>query len=98
MNLIKIDQKTNKSFSSETIFAFFVLFVVSVSMISEKIVEFLIETFKIMQLNNVYAIIANEMQRIINVTLYKSSIILFVIALMISIETTILKQIRVQVA
>ena len=33
-----------------------------------------------------------------NVTLYKSSAALFVIALMISIEITILKQIRVQAA
>ena len=81
MNLMKIDQKINKSFNSETIFASFVLFVVSISMTFEKIVEFFIETFKIMQFNNVYAIIANEMQRIMNVTLYKLSTALLVIAL-----------------
>ena len=38
------------------------------------------------------------MQQIINVTLYKSSAALLVIASMISIKTTILKQIRVQIA
>ena len=98
MNLMKTDQKISKLFSLKTIFASFMLLIVSISMTSEKIVEFFIETFKIMQLNNVRVIIANEMQRIMNVTLYKSLIALFVIASMISIETIILKQIRVQVA
>ena len=74
------------------------LFVVSISMTFEKIVEFFIETFKIIQFNNICAIIANEIQRIMNVTLYKLSAALFVIALIISIETTVLKQIQVQVA
>ena len=83
MNLIKTDQKINKFFNSQTIFAFFVL----------SIVEFFIKIFKIMQLNNICAITANEMQRIINITLYKSLIVLFVIALVISLETTMLKQI-----
>ena len=93
MNLIKTNQKTRKSFSLKIIFTFFVLFIVLISMTSEKIVEFFIKTFKIMQFNNVRAMIANEMQRIMNVTLYKSSAALFVIASVISIKTIILKQI-----
>ena len=92
---MRIDQKTNKSFNSKTIFISFVLFIVSISITFKKIVEFFIEAFKIMQLNNVYAIIANEMHQIINVTLYKLSIALFVIASMISIKTIISKQIRI---
>ena len=91
MNLIKTDQKTNKSFSSKTFFAFSVLFVVSISMTFKKIVKFFIKTFKIMQLNNVYMTTANEIQRIMNITLYKLLIALLIIASMISIETTILK-------
>ena len=48
MNLIETDQKINKFFSSKTVFASFVLFIVSISMTFKKIVEFFIETFKIM--------------------------------------------------
>ena len=91
MNLMKIDQKTNKFFSSKTVFALFMLLIVLISMTIKKIVEFFIKMFKTMQLNNIHAIIANEMQRIMNVILYKSSIALFMIVSMISIETTILK-------
>ena len=98
MNLMKTDQKINKSFNSETVFALSILFVVLISMTFKKIVESFIKVFKIMQLNNIYAITANEIQRIMNVTLYKLSAALFVIALIISIKTIILKQIRVQVA
>ena len=86
---MKINQKISKSFNSKTVFASFVLFVVSISITFEKIIESFIKTFKIMQLNNVYAITANEMQRIMNVILYKLSTVLFVIASMISIKTTI---------
>ena len=93
MNLMKTDQKINKFFNSKTVFASFMLFIVSISMTFEKIVEFFIKVFKIMQFNSVYAITANKMQRIMNVTLYKSSAVLLVIASIISIEITILKQI-----
>ena len=48
MNLMRIDQKINKSFNSKTVFAFSVLSVVLISMTFEKIVEFFIEIFKIM--------------------------------------------------
>ena len=41
MNLIKIDQKTNKSFSSEIVFAFFVLSAVSTQITFKKSLNFL---------------------------------------------------------
>ena len=62
MNLMRTDQKINKLFNSEIVFAFFMLFIVSISITFEKIVEFFIETFKIMQFNNAYAVITNKMQ------------------------------------
>ena len=52
IDLIKIDQKTNKSFSSETTFALSVLSAVSTQITFEKIIESFIETFKIMHFNN----------------------------------------------
>ena len=81
MNLIKIDQKTNKSFSLETIFASSVLSAISAQITSEKIIESFIKVFKIMHLNNVRTVIVDEVQSIINVMLYRQSIVLPVNAL-----------------
>ena len=67
------------------------LFVVLISITFKKIVEFFIKILKVMQFNNIRAIIANEMQQIINVILYKLSVILFVIASIISIKIIIVK-------
>ena len=53
INLVKTNQKTNKFFNSETVFAFFVLPTISVQIMFEKIIEFFIEAFKIMHFNNV---------------------------------------------
>ena len=52
INLIETDQKTNKSFNFKTVFASFVLSTISTQITSEKIIEFLIKTFKIMYFNN----------------------------------------------
>ena len=41
INLIEIDQKTNKSFSFEKVFASFVLSMISTQITFEKIIEFL---------------------------------------------------------
>ena len=78
IDLIKTDQKTNKPFSSETTFAFSVLSAISTQITFKKIIEIFIEVFKIMHFNNVRAVIVDEMQRIINVTLYRQSIALSV--------------------
>ena len=60
IDLIKTDQKINKSFNSETAFASFVLLTISTQITFEKIIEFLIKTFKIMYFNNAQAIIVNK--------------------------------------
>ena len=78
INLIKTNQKTNKSFSSETIFAFFVLSAISTQITFKKIIESFIETFKIMHFNYARAVIVDEVQKIVNVILYRQSIILSV--------------------
>ena len=71
INLIGIDQKTNKSFSSKTTFASSVLSIISTQITFEKIIESFIETFKIMQFNNVQAVIVDKIQKIVNVILYR---------------------------
>ena len=74
MNLIKTNQKTNKSFNSETAFKFSILLAISIQITFEKIIEFFIETFKIMHFNNVRAVIVDKIQKVINVILYRQSI------------------------
>ena len=92
INLIETDQKTSKFFSSETIFAFFVLPATSTQITFEKIIKFFIEIFKIMHLNNARAIIVDEIQKIVNVILYRQSVALSVNA---SID---FEQISIQIA
>ena len=70
IDLIRTNQKINKSFNFETTFASSVLPAISIQIIFEKIIEFLIETFKIMHFNNVRAVIVDKVQKIVNVTLY----------------------------
>ena len=70
INLIKIDQKINKFFNSKTTFASSVLSTISTQITFEKIIEFLIEAFKIMHSNNARTIIVDKVQKIVNVTLY----------------------------
>ena len=60
INLIKIDQKTNKSFSSEIAFASSVLSVISTQITFEKIIKFFIKVFKIMHFNNAQTIIVDK--------------------------------------
>ena len=78
INLIKTNQKINKSFSFETTFAPFVLSAISIQITFEKIIKSFIEIFKIMHFNNTRAVIADEVQKIINVTFYRQSIALFI--------------------
>ena len=70
IDLIRTDQKTNKSFSSETAFAPSVLSTISTQITFEKIIEFFIETFKIMHFNSAQTVIVDKVQKIVNVTLY----------------------------
>ena len=81
IDLVGTDQKTSKSFSSETAFASPVLPAASTQITFEKIIEFLIEAFKIMHFNSARTVIVDEVQRIVNVTLYRQSVTLPVNAL-----------------
>ena len=60
INLIEIDQKTNKSFNSETIFVFSILSAISTQITFEKIIESFIETFKIIHFNNARTVIVDK--------------------------------------
>ena len=60
IDLIKTDQKTNKSFSSKTAFASSVLSAISIQITFEKIIESLIKAFKIMHFNNTQTVIVDE--------------------------------------
>ena len=71
IDLIEIDQKTNKSFSFETSFVSFVLSRMSIQITFEKIIEFFIEVFEIMHFNNARTVIVDEIQKIINIILYR---------------------------
>ena len=60
IDLIKTNQKTNKFFSFETAFASSVLSMISTQITFKKILEFLIEAFKIMHFNNARTVIVDE--------------------------------------
>ena len=60
INLIKTNQKTNKSFSFKTTFAFSVLSTTLTQIIFEKIIKSFIEAFKIMHFNNIRTVIVDE--------------------------------------
>ena len=78
INLIKTDQETNKPFNFETVFASSVLSAISTQIIFKKIIESFIEVFKIMHFNNIRAVIVDEIQKIVNIILYRQSVALFV--------------------
>ena len=60
IDLIKIDQKTNKSFSFETTFASSILSAISIQITFKKIIESFIEVFKIMHFNNARTVIVDK--------------------------------------
>ena len=78
INLIEIDQKTNKSFNSETAFAPSVLSTISIQITFKKIIESFTETFKIIHFNNTRTVIVDKVQNIFNVILYRQSVVLSV--------------------
>ena len=92
INLIRTNQKTNKSFNSETAFALSVLSAISTQITFKKIIESFIETFKIMHFNNARAITVDKVQKIVNITLCRQSI-----ALSVNISVDF-EQISIQVA
>ena len=70
MNMIKTDRTVIKSFIVKNIFIFLILSAIFASVTSNKTIKSFIKTFKIMQLNNVKIVTANDVQRIINFNFY----------------------------
>ena len=60
MNMIEIDRTVTKSFIVENVFVFLILSAIFVSVTSNKTIKFFIKAFKIMQLNNVKVVTANN--------------------------------------
>ena len=69
--MIKIDRTVTKSFIIKNVFTFLILSAIFASVTSNKTIKFFTKTFKIMQLNNVKVVIANDVQRIINFNFYR---------------------------
>ena len=72
---MKINCTVTKSFIVKNVFVLSILFTIFVSVILNKTIEFLTEIFKIMQLNIIKIITANNVQRIINFNLYRFIVI-----------------------
>ena len=77
MNIIETDYIVTKSFIIENVFALSILLAISASVTSNKMIKLFIKVFKIMQLNNVKVVIANDVQRIINFNFYQFVAIVF---------------------
>ena len=77
MNMIENDCIIAKSFIVENVFVLSILSTIAVFVISNKTIKSFIKVFKIMQLNNVKVVIANDVQRIINFNLYRFVAIVF---------------------
>ena len=83
MNMIKNDRIVTKSFIAKNVFVSSILSMIIVFMISNKIIKFFINIFKIMQLNNIKIMIANDVQQIINFNFYWFVVIVFFMITMI---------------
>ena len=70
INIIRNDRTAAKPFIAKNVFISLILFVIIVSVTSNKMIKFFTEIFKIIQLNNVKVVIANDVQRIINFNFY----------------------------
>ena len=71
MNMIRNDCIVTKSFIAKNAFASSILSMIIAFMILNKTIKFFINVFKIMQLNNVKVVIANDVQQIINFNFYR---------------------------
>ena len=77
INIKKTDHIITKSFIIENNFVFLILSAIFASVTSNKTIKSFIKTFKIMQLNNVKVVTANDVQRIINFNFYQFVAIVF---------------------
>ena len=73
MNMIRNDRTAAKSFTAENVFASSILSMIIIFVISNKTIKFFTKVFKIMQLNSVKIVIADDVQRIINFNFYRST-------------------------
>ena len=83
MNMIKNNCIAAKSFITKNAFTSSILSMIIVFVISNKTIKFFTKIFKIMQLNNVKIVTANDVQRIINFNLYRSVAIVSFTTIMI---------------
>ena len=83
MNMIKNDCIVTKLFIAKNAFISLILLMIIVSVTLNKMIKLFIKIFKIMQLNNVKIVIANDVQRIINFHFYRFVIIVFFTTTMI---------------
>ena len=60
MNMIKNDRIIAKSFTIENVFILSILSTIAVFVILNKMIKFFIKIFKIMQLNNIKVVTAND--------------------------------------
>ena len=77
MNMIKNNRIAAKSFIAKNVFASSILFIIIVFVILNKAIKSFTKIFKIMQLNNVKIVTANDVQRIINFNFYRFTAIVF---------------------
>ena len=98
MNMIKTDRIVIKSFIVENVFVSSILSAISASVTSNKTIKFFIKTFKIMQLNNVKVVTANDVQRIINFNFYRFVAVVSFTTTMTVNNADDFAQIRVQTA
>ena len=77
INMIKNDCIVTKSFIAKNTFILLILSMIIVFVTSNKTIKSFIKIFKIIQLNNVKVVIANDVQRIINFNLYRLAAIVF---------------------
>ena len=98
MNMIETDRIVTKSFIIKNIFISSILSAISVSVISNKTIKSFTKIFKIMQLNNVKVVTANDVQRIINFNFYQFVAVFSFTTMMIVNDADDSAQIHVQTA
>ena len=77
MNMIEIDCIVIKFFIVKNVFASSILSAIFVFVTLNKTIKSFIETLKVMQLNNVKVVTANDVQRIINFNFYRFVAVVF---------------------
>ena len=98
MNMIENDRTAAKSFTAKNVFVSSILSMITVFVTSNKTIKFLTKIFKIMQLNSVKVVTANDVQRIINFNFYRSIAVVFFTTIMIINDAENFSQMRVQAA